>query len=158
MSDISVSPYGFGNAPRGQDPMGQANQVSNSYQPHPMARFIGQMMDYLQDPRVGMAFPGAGLARMGFRAGGGAASRALDMSKKTYEMGGAQMDQQAMMLAQRARMEAETLERQPLPHQMATTMRQPDNGMARMKALDSLKQSNGWTDDQLREWLSKQSN
>ena len=143
MNDISISPYGFGNAPRGQDPMGQANQVSNQYQPHPMARFIGQMMDYLQDPRVGMAFPGAGLARMGFRAGNPGMKLLREADTIQYPRQG---------LAQGV------LESAPTPYQQATTLRQGDNGMARIKAYGDLQQSNGWTDEQLREWMTKQSN
>lgn len=164
MSDIERSPYGFGNAPRGQDPMGSSGRVTDSYQPHPMAKFVGQLLDQLQDPRVGMAFPGAGLARMGFRATdprGMAALRATDQTiqRQYAKYGGAKPWEQIEVTqpgVTRQGLSHGMIQNEPTPFQQAGVMRQGDNGMAHIKAHDDLRQSMGWTEDQYNRWRMSQ--
>lgn len=48
---IEMSPVGFGNAPRGADPMGPTGAISNTYQPSPQAQALGKVIEVLQDPR-----------------------------------------------------------------------------------------------------------
>ena len=61
--DIEISPIGFGNAPRGKDPMGQTGTISNNYQvPAPHAAY-GRVLDALMDPRMAAFAPGMSLVR-----------------------------------------------------------------------------------------------
>lgn len=67
--DFEISPYGFGNAPRGADPMGPTGQITNTYQPSPQAMLFGRVLEALQDPRnawIGLGGIGRwrGLGRM----------------------------------------------------------------------------------------------
>ena len=134
-------------APRGQDPMHYGFKGSKGPQ-SPFAPMVGQAADALMDPRLGM-LPMVG----GFRVAGGAAQRALSTAKTFGTESGVMMDQQAAQLGSRARRGAEILEREPLPHQQATTMHQPQGDQSMGKAITDLAASMGWSSEKMADWL-----
>lgn len=134
-------------APRGQDPMHYGFRGDKGPQ-SPYAPMVGQAADALMDPRVGM-LPMVG----GFRVAGGAAQRALSTAKTFGTESGVMMDQQAAQLGSRARMGAEVLDREPLPHQEFNTMRQPQGDQSMGKAIQGLAESMGWSSEKMADWL-----
>ncbi len=111
---------------------------------NPYAPIVGGAVDALQDPRMGM-FPGAGVAGMGFRVAG----KAGQMGKALAEQKGNVTEFSGMGL------KAANLEKAPLPYQQAVTMRQPQGDQSLARAAEEMRQSMGWTGEQLQQWMSK---
>ena len=107
---------------------------------NPYAPIVGGAVDALQDPRVGM-FPGAGAAGMGFRAVGAKAAKGL--TKATAEEGQTHMSGMGLRAA--------NLEREP----MTFPGRTPPKDLSLDKAAEDMRQSMGWTGEQLQQWTSK---
>lgn len=149
-------------APRGQDPMHYGFQGSKGPQ-SPYAPIVGQAADALMDPRMGM-FPGAGLAGAGFRATGRMGRKGLniidDVTKEATashkQYGGPKPWEQVEVTAPGAKkfgLDAAALEREPLPFQQATTMRQPQGDQSMGKAIQGLAESMGWSSEKMADWL-----
>ena len=121
-------------APRGQDPMHYGFVGSKGPQ-SPFAPVVGQAADALMDPRLGM-LPMVG----GFKAAqgmiGGVGRRVADVASgipRTSRLNTAVADG----------LKASALEREPLPYQQATTMRQPQGDQSMGKAITDLAASMG---------------
>lgn len=107
---------------------------------NPYAPVVGGAVDALQDPRMGM-FPGAGAAGMGFRAVGAKAAKGL--AKATAEEGQTHMSGMGLRAA--------NLEREP----MSFPGRTPPKDLSLDRAAEDMRQSMGWTGEQLQQWTSK---
>lgn len=125
---------------------------------NPYAPIVGGAVDALQDPRMGM-FPGAGLAGMGFRAAN-QFSKMPGSLARMKAMG--TFDEAAPYVAPRVERamgdsitKGAALEKEPLPFQQATTMRQPQGDQSLARAAEEMRQSMGWTGEQLQQWTSK---
>ncbi len=125
---------------------------------NPYAPLVGGAVDALQDPRMGM-FPGAGLAGMGFRAAN-QFSKMPGSLARMKAMG--TFDEAAPYVAPRVERamgdsitKGAALEKEPLPFQQATTMRQPQGDQSLARAAEEMRQSMGWTGEQLQQWTSK---
>jgi hypothetical protein len=44
----NISPIGFGNAPRGMDPMGQTSTITNKYAPSPQTQALSRVIDAIR--------------------------------------------------------------------------------------------------------------
>lgn len=131
-------------APRGQDPMHYGFVGSKGPQ-SPFAPVVGQAADALMDPRLGM-LPMVG----GFKAAqgmiGGVGRRVADVASgipRTSRLNTAVADG----------LKASALEREPLPYQQATTMRQPQGDQSMGKAITDLAASMGWSSEKMADWL-----
>ena len=125
---------------------------------NPYAPIVGGAVDALQDPRVGM-FPGAGLAGMGFRAVGKAGQTGTKVMRNKMAQ---HVNDEMPWIEPRARgamddtlRSAGLVEREPLPYQQAVTMRQPQGDQSLARAAEEMRQSMGWTGEQLQQWMSK---
>lgn len=148
-------------APRGSDPMGPTGKITPQPNTNPYAPLFGQFAEALQDPRLGM-LPMMG----GFRAVGGAQrfkDSLLPMMEKQIarriEMGALGEGEpyvQPNTLRHLQSVNSQALEREPLPHQEFSVMRQPQGDRSLISALDDLRRSMGWDRKQMGDWLSKQ--
>ena len=138
-------------APRGQDPMHYGFTGSKGPQ-SPFASMVGQAADALMDPRLGMlpmvgGFRAVGKAgRLGMEHLGSYERRGLLSGAEAGISGGAKP---AIDDAAKAAM----LEQEPLPHQQATTMRQPQGDQSMGKAITDRAASMGWSSEKMADWL-----
>ena len=118
--------YGFKNQPN-----------TNPYTP-----IVGGAVDALQDPRMGM-FPGAGLAGMGFRVTGKMGQFGRNVAKTKGDV----VEFNGKVLR-----DGQTLERWT-PH--LPPPEHPLGELSVQKAAEDMRQSMGWTDEQLQQWMSR---
>ena len=135
---------------------------------NPYAPIVGGAVDALQDPRMGM-FPGAGLAGAGFRAAGMGSrmsSHLLPAMEKQIsrrvEAGVLEKGQPYVapnvaltVEMQKAKSPPWGMEGPPTPVQEATGMRQSQGDQSLARAAEAMRQSMGWTGEQLQQWMSK---
>ncbi len=135
---------------------------------NPYAPIVGGAVDALQDPRMGM-FPGAGVAGMGFRAAGMGtrlSEKLLPAMEKQIarrvESGALEKGQPYVQSGhaltvemQKAKYPRWGMEGPPSAVQEATVMRQPQGDQSLARAAEDMRQSMGWTGEQLQQWMSK---
>ena len=109
---------------------------------NPYAPIVGGAVDALQDPRMGM-FPGAGLAGMGFRVTGKMGQFGRNVAKTKGDV----VEFNGKVLR-----DGQTLER-GTPH--LPPPEHPLGELSVQKVAEDMRQSMGWTDEQLQQWMSR---